>query len=74
MVLLKEDKTFNLQKIKIKIYCEKTGLSRPFVSGVINRRFKCTENVARSLLSVAFDISFNGEEMENKLKEYFEEE
>ena len=74
MFLLRDEKKEDIKKIRNIIYQKKTGLTKTYLSAILNRRIKCSKVTAKALLSVAFDISFYDEQMEEKLKEYFEEE
>lgn len=74
MYLIKEKKNEEIKRIRTKTYAEKTGLTPNYISAVLNRKLKCTEVGAKSLLSVCFDITFNDKRMEELIEEYFKEE
>lgn len=74
MYRIKESKKEEIKEYRTNYYVEKTGLTQPYVSGIVNGTQKCTEIIAKALLSVKFDISFYDTRLNELVKKYFEEE
>lgn len=74
MYRIKEEKIREMKEYRTNLYSEKTGLNASYLSSIINASQKCTEIIAKSILSVKFNISFYDIRLNELLKEYFKEE
>lgn len=74
MYRIKEDKVPEMKEYRTKLYSEKTGLNANYLSSILNSTINCSEIIAKSILSVKFNISFYDIYLNELLKEYFEEE
>lgn len=74
MYRIKEEKKEEIKEYRTNSYVEKTGLTQPYVSGILNGTQKCSEIIAKAILSIKFNISFYDIRLNELLEEYFKEE
>lgn len=74
MYRIKKEKIPEIKEYRTSLYSEKTGLNLAYLSAVLNANQKCSEVIAKSILSIKFNISFYDMRINELLEEYFEEE
>lgn len=74
MYYIRKENSSDLKNLRTSFYIEKTGLSPSYISSILSGNRGCIETNAKVILSVAFDISFTNEEMQELLEKYFKEE
>ena len=74
MYRIKENKISEMKEFRTNLYSEKTGLHPSYLSSILNASQKCTEIIAKAILSVKFDISFYDTKLNELIEKYFDEE
>lgn len=72
MQILKEKNREIFKIIKNQYYAENLSISSNYVCNILGG-YKCTDIIAKGLISVRFNIAMNDEKMPKLLKEYFYE-
>lgn len=71
---IKKESSNDLKNLRTSFYAEKSGFSRSYVSSMLSGKRGCIETNAKVMLSIAFNISFTDEKMQELLEKYFKEE
>lgn len=74
MYKLKEEWIDLFKELRATAYSKYIGCDASYASTIINGSKPCSENFAKSLISVRDDISFRDEQMPILLEKYFAKE
>lgn len=74
MYSLREKYLEFFKEIRTRSYTIYTGCDKGFISSVINGNKRCSEVIAKALISIRCDISFKNENMDEYLEKYFAKE
>ena len=74
MYKLKNEWISFFKEIRTRVYADFIGCDYSHASSVVNSSKVCSENFAKSLISVRHDMSFKDEKMPILLEKYFAKE
>lgn len=71
MYRLKEESMENFKMIRTSVYSDTIGCDMAFLSSILNRNKECSEMIAKSIISVRYDIGFTEIHTLKLLEKYF---
>ena len=74
MYRLKKEWFDFFKEIRTNVYSKYIGCIETHASSILNGKKPCSENLAKSFISVREDISFKNEQMPTLLEKYFAKE
>lgn len=74
MYRIKEDTIAKIRRITAAYYCNILGITPQYMSNVLTGRTAAKETLAKSIISLAYDITLDDEQMTELLEKHFTKE